>query len=99
MAKKSTAKKSEKQIQETPKTLFLLDGMALVYRAHFAFMRNPVMTSKGVNASALLGFTNTLNDLLKKFQPSHLAVVFDTSAPTERHRDLPGIQGAARRDA
>jgi len=96
MAKKSTAKKSEKQIQETPKTLFLLDGMALVYRAHFAFMRNPVMTSKGVNASALLGFTNTLNDLLKKFQPSHLAVVFDTSAPTERHRIFPDYK--AQRD-
>lgn len=89
MAKKSTTKKSEKQIQDTSKTLFLLDGMALVYRAHFAFMRTPVMTSTGVNASALLGFTNTLNDLLKKFKPSHLAVVFDTSAPTERHRIFP----------
>jgi DNA polymerase-1 len=89
MAKKSTSKESEKQILENPKTLFLLDGMALVYRAHFAFMRTPVMTSKGVNASALLGFTNTLNDLLKKFNPSHLAVVFDTSAPTGRHQLFP----------
>ena len=90
MAKKSTKKKAAAKAEEpTPKRLFLLDGMALVYRSHFAFMRAPVMTSKGVNASALLGFTNTLNDLLKKFKPSHLAVVFDTSAPTERHKIFP----------
>ncbi|MFT4549972.1 MAG: DNA polymerase-1, partial [Verrucomicrobiales bacterium] len=89
MAKKSTEKKSAKKEEQQPRKLFLLDGMALVYRSHFAFMRTPVMTSKGENASALLGFTNTLNDLLKKFKPSHLAVVFDTSAPTERHRIFP----------
>ena len=91
MAKKSTKKKTAKKKTAEPvvKRLFLLDGMALVYRAHFAFMRAPVMTSKGVNASALLGFTNTLNDLLKKFAPTHLAVVFDTSAPTERHKIFP----------
>ena len=85
MAKKSTTTNEE----NGPKRLFLLDGMALVYRAHFAFMRNPVVTSKGVNASALLGFTNTLNDLIGKFNPSHLAVVFDTSAPTTRHEIFP----------
>ena len=91
MAKKSTKKKTAKKKTAEPvvKRLFLLDGMALVYRAHFAFMRAPVMTSKGVNASALLGFTNTLNDLLKKFAPTHLAVVSDTSAPTERHKIFP----------
>lgn len=98
MAKKSTSKKTEPDpAEESDKKLFLLDGMALVYRAHFAFMRTPVMTSKGVNASALLGFTNTLNDLLKKFNPSHLAVVFDTSAPTERHQIFPAYK--AQRDA
>jgi len=89
MAKKSSKKKSTKKAEPKPRKLFLLDGMALVYRSHFAFMRNPVMTSKGVNASALLGFTNTLNDLLRKFKPSHLAVVFDTSAPTSRHKLFP----------
>jgi DNA polymerase-1 len=67
------------------KKLFLLDGMALVYRAHFAFIRRPILTSKGVNTSALYGFTQTLLDILKNQQPTHLAVAFDTQAPTQRH--------------
>jgi DNA polymerase-1 len=67
------------------KTLFLLDGMALVYRAHFAFIKNPIRNSKGVNTSAAYGFTNTLVDLLTHRKPTHLAVAFDTDAPTERH--------------
>ncbi|WP_443937542.1 DNA polymerase I [Pedobacter sp. MW01-1-1] len=67
------------------KKLFLLDGMALIYRAHFALSKNPRFTSTGVNTSAVMGFTNTLLELLKKEKPSHLAVVFDTAAPTERH--------------
>ena len=65
--------------------LFLLDGMALVYRAHFAFIRRPIYNSKGMNTSALLGFTNTLVDLIQNQEPTHIAVAFDTSAPTERH--------------
>ena len=65
--------------------LFLLDGMALVYRAHFAFIRRPIYNSKGMNTSALLGFTNTLVDLIQNQEPSHIAVAFDTAAPTERH--------------
>ena len=71
------------------KRLFLLDGMALVYRAHFAFAQRPIITSKGVNTSALYGFTNTLLDILNKQQPTHLVVAFDTHAPTQRHVDFP----------
>ena len=67
------------------KTLYLLDGMALAYRAHFALIRSPIYTSKGFNSSAIFGFTGTLIELITKKQPSHLAVVFDTSAPTARH--------------
>jgi DNA polymerase-1 len=67
------------------KKLFLLDGMALVYRAHFAFINRPILTSKGLNTSALYGFTQTLLDILKNQQPTHLAVAFDTAAPTQRH--------------
>ncbi len=65
--------------------LFLLDGMALIYRAFFAFSQNPRMTSKGFNASAMFGFTNTLLEIIRKQKPTHIAVVFDTPAPTQRH--------------
>ena len=71
------------------KTLYLLDGMALAYRAHFALIRSPIYTSKGFNTSAIFGFTSTLIELLQNKKPSHLAVVFDTSAPTERHEIYP----------
>ena len=67
------------------KKLFLLDGMALIYRAHFAFVQNPRITTSGLNTSAVFGFTNTLLDIIKKEKPTHLAVVFDTKAPTDRH--------------
>jgi DNA polymerase-1 len=70
------------------KKLFLLDGFALVYRAYFAFQQNPRITSFGLNASAMFGFTNTLLDVLNKQKPTHMAVVFDTSAPTQRHLDF-----------
>ena len=71
------------------KSLYLLDGMALAYRAHFALIRSPIYTSKGFNTSAIFGFTATLIELITKQKPSHLAVIFDTSAPTERHRIHP----------
>src|SRR5215217_8078555 len=70
------------------KKLFLLDGMALIYRAHFALSKSPRFTSGGLNTSAILGFTNTLLEVLRKENPSHMAVVFDTDAPTERHTDF-----------
>ena len=66
------------------KTLYLLDGMALVYRGHFAMIRNPRMTSKGLNTSTLFVFANTILDILGNTKPSHLAVVFDTPEPTFR---------------
>ncbi|MFT6619503.1 MAG: DNA polymerase-1 [Limisphaerales bacterium] len=69
--------------------LFLLDGMALIYRAHFAFIHRPIMNSQGVNTSALYGFTNTLLEIIERQKPTHLAVAFDTSAPTERHEVFP----------
>ena len=69
--------------------LFLLDGMALVYRAHFAFMRNPILTSKGLNTSAVYGFTNTLLDIMENHGASHIGVAFDTKAPTTRHKMYP----------
>lgn len=71
------------------KRLFLLDGMALVYRAHFALIARPIFTSKGVNSSALYGFTQTLLEILSKQQPTHIAVAFDTEAPTPRHTIFP----------
>ncbi len=67
------------------KKLFLLDGMALIYRAYFAFNQNPRLTSAGLNTSAAFGFTNTLLDILRKEKPTHIGISFDTSAPTERH--------------
>jgi DNA polymerase-1 len=67
------------------KTLFLLDAMALIYRAHFAFSKNPRINSKGISTGAVLGFTNTLLDVLNKEKPTHIGIGFDTHAPTFRH--------------
>ncbi|WP_411844820.1 DNA polymerase I [Roseibacillus persicicus] len=75
-----------------PNRLFLLDGMALVYRAHFALIRSPIMNSKGVNTSALFGFTNTLLSIIQTEKPTHLAVAWDTSAPTPRHEKYPAYK-------
>ena len=71
-----------------PKKLFLLDAMALIYRAYFAFSNNHRINSKGKNTSAAFGFTTTLLEVLKKQQPTHIAVVFDTAAPTTRHEEF-----------
>ncbi|MCE7060422.1 DNA polymerase I [Dyadobacter sp. CY343] len=65
--------------------LFLLDAMALIYRAHFAFIKAPRITSRGLNTSAVFGFTNTLLEVLQKEKPTHIGVAFDTAAPTFRH--------------
>ncbi|MES2374777.1 MAG: DNA polymerase I [Bacteroidota bacterium] len=70
------------------KKLFLLDALALIYRAYYALIRSPRITSKGRNTNAQFGFTNTLFDLINKEKPTHLAVCFDTHAPTERHTDF-----------
>ena len=76
--------------------LFLLDGMALIYRAHFALIQAPIRNSKGVNTSALYGFINTLLAILENEKPSHIGVAFDTSAPTPRHLKFPAYK--AQRD-
>ena len=69
---------------ETKNKVFLLDAMALIYRAHFAFSKNPIVNSKGINTSAVYGFLNTLLELLNKEKPTHVAVAFDTKSPTFR---------------
>lgn len=69
------------------KKLFLLDAYALIYRAHFAFSRIPRINSKGLNTGVMFGFTNTLLEVLQKQKPTHIAVAFDTSAPTFRHEE------------
>ncbi|MEQ9402148.1 MAG: DNA polymerase I [Cyclobacteriaceae bacterium] len=70
------------------KTLFLLDAYALIYRAHFALSQNPRLTTNGINTGAVLGFTNSLLEIITKEKPSHIAVAFDTEAPTFRHEDF-----------
>lgn len=80
----------KKTMSETPsQRLFILDGMALAYRSHFAFITNPIRTSKGVNTSALFGFANTLLSILEHENPTHLVACFDTPVPTERHIIFP----------
>lgn len=74
--------------KSTDKKLFLLDAFALIYRAYFAFSNSPRINSKGFNTSAIFGFTNTLLEILNKEQPTHIAVVFDTEAPTQRHEEF-----------
>ena len=74
---------------KSEKKLFLLDAFALIYRAYFAFSKNPRINSKGVDTSAVFGFVNTLLEVINKESPTHLAVVFDTNKPTERHIKYP----------
>ena len=74
--------------KDTPKKLFLLDAYALIYRAYFAFSSNPRVSSKGLNTSAIFGFTNTLLEILNKEKPTHIAVVFDTPEQTVRHTEF-----------
>ena len=71
------------------KKLFLLDGHALVYRAHYAFISRPLINSKGMNTGAISGFVRTLWDIIKNQSPSHLAVAFDLATPTFRHKMFP----------
>ena len=83
--------------KENKKKLFLLDGMPLLYRGHFIFMRNPRITAKGLNTSALYGFVNSLTQIIASEKPTHIAVVFDTKEPTFRHKRFP--QYKAEREA
>ncbi len=77
-------RKIEKIMNQTDK-LFLLDAYALIYRAYYAFIKSPRINSKGFNTSAILGFVNTLEELLRKENPTHIGVAFDPSGPTFRH--------------
>ncbi len=79
------------------KKLFLLDAYALIFRAYYAFIKNPRYNSKGLNTSAILGFTNTLNEVLKKEKPTHIAVVFDPPTGNFRSEIFPEYK--AHRDA
>ena len=81
----------------TEKRLFLLDGMALTYRAHFALIRSPRYTTSGLCTSAVFGIANTLLDVIKRQKPTHIAVAFDTAEPTHRHVEYPEYK--AQRDA
>lgn len=65
--------------------LFLIDAYALIYRSYYAFIKNPRINSKGTNTSAIFGFVNSLEDVLKREQPTHVAVAFDPKGPTFRH--------------
>jgi len=71
------------------KKLFLLDAMALIFRAHFAFSKNPRINSKGVNTGVVLGFTNSLIEIINKEKPTHIGVAFDLPGPTFRHDMFP----------
>src|SRR6201995_3612121 len=75
-------------MENTDKRLFLLDAMALIFRAYYALISSPRITTKGRNTNAQFGFTNALIDLINNQHPSHMAVCFDTHAPTERHIDF-----------
>jgi DNA polymerase-1 len=84
--------------QSTDKKVFLLDALALIFRAYYALIRNPRLTSKGKNTNAQFGFINTLLDLINNQKPTHMAVCFDTQAPTERHTEFAEYK-ANRQDA
>jgi len=75
-------------MSESRPKLFLLDAIALIYRAFFALNKNPRINSKGLNTSAILGFANTLYEVLKKEKPTHIGIAIDTAAPTQRHTDF-----------
>ena len=80
------------------KKLFLLDAMALVFRAYYSLVRSPRITSKGRNTNAQFGFTNTLAELINNQKPTHIAVCFDTHAPTERHTNFADYKANQRCD-
>lgn len=74
-------------MSDSKPTLYLLDAYALIYRAYFAFINNPRISSSGLDTSAIFGFTTTLLEILEKKNPSHIAIVYDTAKPTFRHEE------------
>ena len=79
------------------KKLFLIDAYAIIYRAYYAFIRAPRINSKGLNTSAIYGFVNTLEDVLKREKPTHIAVAFDPAGPTFRHELTSSTKHSANR--
>ena len=77
--------------------LFLLDAYALIYRAYYAFIKSPRINSKGFNTSAILGFVNTLEEVLKKENPTHIGVAFDPAGPTSAMRPTNNIRHNVRK--
>ena len=77
---------------ETSDKLFLLDAYALIYRAYYALIKNPRINSKGQNTSAIMGFVNTLEEVLKKENPTHIGIAFDPAGPTFRHKAYPAYK-------
>ena len=67
------------------KKVLLIDGMALAYRSHFAFIRANLVNNEGISTGSIMGFANTVDKLIEEYEPSHLAVSWDTHAPTFRH--------------
>ena len=78
-----------KLMSKPDKKLFLLDAYALIYRAHFAFSKNPRINSKGLNTGVMMGFINAMLEVINKQKPTHIAVGFDTPKPTFRHIRFP----------
>lgn len=79
-------------METQPKKLFLLDAYALIFRSYYAFIKNPRITSRGLNTSAIFGFLLTLREVLQKQKPTHIAVAFDTPEPTFRHEMFEGYK-------
>ncbi len=75
-------------MEQSTSKLFVIDAMSMIYRAYFALSKNPIVNSKGLNTSAILGFANTLTEILLHEKPSHIAVAFDSAAPTFRHEEF-----------
>ena len=71
------------------KRLILIDGSAVAYRSYFAFIRNPLINSRGENTGAVFGFVNSLNKIITDLDPDYMAVLFDTPKPTFRHEKYP----------
>ena len=80
------------KINKVMQKLFLLDAYALIYRSYYAFIKNPRINSKGLNTSAIMGFLNTLNEVLTKEQPTHIGVAFDPHGPTFRSEAFPAYK-------
>jgi DNA polymerase-1 len=79
--------------EDEKKSVFLLDGHSLIYRSYYAFIRNPLKTSKGLNTSAVFGFVNTLRRLFEKFKPEFIACAFDSGGETFRHKEFKEYKG------